>query len=117
MKPVPKGPKPKSVADTLIKSKKVITPAARWIKKEYNRGDNIQFCAIGALQFIDGKYEKAAHSYLKDALREMDPEQDFDEVENFNDYEGTSHRDVLRLFDRAIAIAKKYARRGQKRAN
>jgi len=108
----PKTKKPKSVKETLEMSKKLIQPAGRWIKEEYKiepspgiYGNGLRkprFCAIGALNEIDGRYEQKACELLHEAI--PDPEQ-FDTVESFNDDDETTHRMVLALYNRAIKLA------------
>jgi hypothetical protein len=91
----------------LRRARDLITPARHWCKGDYRRvvGDTRQWCAVGAVQHASdrGCFVVAATFALGNALPPHE-----DSVENFNDFSGTTHADVLALFDRAIAETKRY---------
>jgi len=102
--------KPRSVKATLKAARAVIADKKRWTKEyfavdmngrpcEENCLDAVKFCALGALQFVDGPFECEAEDLLFNACERL-----FDlGVADTNDIKG--HAAILKAFDRAIKDA------------
>jgi hypothetical protein len=92
----------------------ILTPKEVWIKGAYENG--VQVCAIGALRRARRGIEftnNCAHEYLMKAVRKVAP--NTAAVEAYNDRRSTKHKDILALFDSAIADAERMAK-GSKEA-
>lgn len=81
-----------------------------WIKGDFNAEKNGKqhFCAIGAVQHAAGQTDKwgmedEVTALLEQSLRGESANGD---VISFNDADHRRKKDVLKLFDRAIALAK-----------
>ena len=100
--------------NVLIVTRKFLEYEARWMKGEYARkldgnycspldDDAVQWCAIGAVVHIAGSYKEANHAifWLNKQVRKHDM------VTAWQDQPETTHQDVLDLFDKAITAAEK----------
>lgn len=89
-----------TVKDNLIAARALIDTPEKWVKGSYMSSEGC-FCALGSIRAVvgdgDGDWTPEAKS-LKDALPD-----DFTMVHTFNDDSSTAHKDILDLFDRAIA--------------
>lgn len=107
----------------LTKARDFISNPENWGKGEYLTGDSdssdYQACAQGALQCIgvalpqcraaarmfDPDYDvPLEHTYIYQAVRSLDC--GYNNVISFNDAPETTHEDVMRLYSRAIYLAK-----------
>jgi hypothetical protein len=115
---MPKVKKPNSVEETLRAARKLIAREEDWIKnaekvKAEDREDGKnrpQFCAIGAVGEIDGRYEGEALRLLEEFLPDEYKHDGESSIPDFNDAEERTHADVLHLFDQAIAEARRLRR-------
>lgn len=107
--------KPQSVADTLRAARALIEDPKHWTKRAYARPskwatderapESLEagaWCALGALRRIDGPYELSAISALS---RVISGGTGTIAVWRFNDDPERRHRDILKVFDKAIALA------------
>ena len=111
------------VISNLNKARIFISEPKNWIKGDYFFGDisdaNYRACAMGALECIgvekpqcqiaarvlDPYYEvPLEHSYMFEAAMSLNSE--FNSYIDFNDDPRTTHADIMRLFNRAIYLAK-----------
>lgn len=101
-------PKPASVAETLRAARALITPRGAWTKGTFARDSRsvvvhardavaVRWCALGALERVDGRYEMEAQNVLSRAIGEG--------IVGFNDAKRTKHKDILAAYDKAIALA------------
>ena len=107
----------------LTKARDLVSDPQNWGKGQYFSGDpndcDYQVCAQGSLQRIgvelpkcrvaarmfDPNYEiPLEHSYLYEAVLSLDS--GHNSVISFNDDPETTHADIMRLFSRAIHLAK-----------
>lgn len=102
--------KPVSVADTLRAARALITPRGNWTKNEFARdaqshrvrstdADAVRWCSLGALERVDGSYQKEATNLLWEAIEGP--------IVTFNDAPKRKHAEVLAAFDKAIALAER----------
>lgn len=91
------------VYDTLVAAKKLIRRKKNWIKGFPKQGN--AFCAIGAMDEVV-KDRVPWHPPPLGRLYAELPSGFFG-VADFNDHPETTHRDVIRLFNRAIRAEKK----------
>lgn len=114
---------PTSVAETLRRARNLIEDPKHWIKgalakpSKYSRNIPIlnpndpeagAWCALGAINRVDGPYEDAAVKMLAFVIGGYEyayVEGARGEVTGFNDRPVRLHADVLSAFDRAIAKA------------
>ena len=90
-----------SVKENLIAAKALIDTPAKWGKG----CDRVCFCALDAASAIPDAYI-GVRDALKLALpADFEPDQSNwnHDVAQFNDEPGTTHADIMALFDRAIA--------------
>ena len=111
------------VISNLNKARIFISDPKNWAKGDYLFGQlkdaNYQACAMGALQcigvekpqcliaarLIDPHYEvPLEHSYMFEAAMSLNSE--FNSYVDFNDDPRTTHTDIMKLFNRAIYLAK-----------
>jgi hypothetical protein len=108
----------KTVKQVLEEAKAVIADPGRWIKHHYTTYETLppRACAMGAMYLVDdGSAEMletftAARDLLQKEARTRTHYRNFlnlhfYSVEEFNDYSATTHDDVLKLYDDAIAKA------------
>lgn len=87
----------------------LLTPTGRWIKGEEARSTNgrttpptsptaVQFCLLGAVKRIDGKYESQVVKALRGALPK-----NYSHIPSFNDDVKRTHAQVIALIKRAKA--------------
>jgi hypothetical protein len=99
----------------LIAAKALIDTPEKWQKGDYGSVEGCM-CALGACrvaiygttEFLIGIDWRGDENGLAKALRAALPKrwsQSFSGVSDFNDAPGTTHADVMALFDRAIAAA------------
>lgn len=106
-----------SVAETLRAARAKIADPDHWTKGYFARPAKRSaveveptdpsagaWCALGALKAVDGPYEHAAVYLLAEAIEGRVGAHE-NHVWQFNDREGTRHRDILRKFDQAIKLA------------
>lgn len=102
-----------TIIDVLRKARELIARPEGWTKRANARdarggivgvgsGRATCFCAVGALWHADAPNFHSVRA-LRDALESVLPAGVAIEIEAFNDDPGTTHADVLALFDRAIA--------------
>jgi len=115
-----KDSKPSSVAETLQRAKALIEDPSRWIKGAFakpnkNAADWFThgahpkagaWCMLGAVERVDGPFEVEAKRTLAKAISGFEW---IDGVSEYNDAPHRRHRDVLKKFDKAIALAEKEA--------
>lgn len=93
------------VYDTLVAAKKLIRRKKNWIKGAFHRDG--AYCALGALGMAE---QGSPGEYFSDelfaAVLTQVPEGAAG-ISYFNDHPDTKHRDVIRLFNRAIRAEKK----------
>lgn len=110
-----------SVAETMRAARAKIEDPKHWIKGNYARVEKNNpiavdvrdpraqcWCAVGALMSVDGPYMVDAAVVLAEAIIGppiFGPSYARDRIVTFNDAAGRRHRDVLRKFDEAIALA------------
>jgi len=99
--------------NTLRKAKEFIANRNKWIKGNYRVYDG-KVCAIGALQSVGGMYRPDEHpedcarydtrdwQIAENTLQERARAKGRDCVQALNDNGGTTHEQVLGLFDEAI---------------
>lgn len=126
-------------------AKKLVTPYKQWttgafavseVNPDGNHSDDEistfspeaeAFCALGALMRVNTKHEDAATKFLQIAAATMrgrfedDPYYfpESDDIFNLNDDDGRNaraHREVLKMFDLAITLAKKAAHQKGRKA-
>ena len=96
---------------------KIIKNKKNWIQGYLNdleatgaeEGEPSKFCAVGVTEFVDGKGEDRALEYLDQATEELfGSKQDWFSVVDANDHgtRKTAHARVVRVFKRAIQLAK-----------
>ena len=105
--------KPRNTKETLRAALRLIRNKRNWMKGDYIErnidGKPVRFCAVGALNLVDGRYERAAYQCLLSALPSAHPDflgddvKNLTHVESFNDANRTRHADVVKLYKRAIA--------------
>ena len=113
-------------ADILTKARNVISQEENWTKKYFARdslGNPIPveeaeakcFCAVGAMYKVCAVRIKTDESFIdnfQQLLTAEIPENkdrryaDHQNIINYNDDSNTSHKQILEVFDRAIATAK-----------
>lgn len=99
----------------LTAARALISHPAHWIKKtsgkkadgkpdnSTNLSEAVCFCALGAVWRAGGKSRSSrAETILSEIVRTTTR---FDNPVSFNDHPSTTHADVLRVFDAAIAAA------------
>ena len=102
--------------NVLIATRKFLEYEARWMKGEYARkldgnycspldDDAVQWCAIGAVVHIAGSYKEANHA-IHWLSKQMKPTKEV-AVTQWQDQPEIIHQDVLDLFDKAITAAEK----------
>ena len=109
------------VISNLNKAKIFISDPRNWAKGDYFFGDvsdaNYRACAMGALESVgvekpqcriaarlfDPNEVPLEHSYMFEAAMSLNSE--FNSYIEFNDDPGTTHADIMRLFNRAIYLA------------
>ena len=94
----------------LVKDKK------NWIQDDFEEyeydedgdpvGEPVRFCAIGAVQYVDGRGEARAIDLLDQAREELFPK--FAHIPDLNDTgsRAAAHKRVVKIFQRAIQLAK-----------
>ena len=100
------------MSSILKQAKEVIRTSDRWTKRMY-RDEKGRVCAIGAVNTVTpmtGATEadiwriRDLRDEARFALLSVTPPA-WDTVPGYNDYPGTSHEDIMRMFDEAIEIA------------
>lgn len=81
----------------------------KWGKGEYHNPDNNSYCAIGALRAVAPKHEDREDSwyYLDQAAMKYDKDKNIYRASMiwFNDQASTRKKDVIKVYDEAIALA------------
>lgn len=122
--------KPENVADTLRAARALIEDPKHWTKgalaKPKKRSSDDEgmtaqdpragaWCAVGAIKRVDGVFEDAALVALAQVLDWSGnaylygPAHARDEIVDFNDARIRRHKEVMRAFDKAIALAEKFS--------
>lgn len=93
--------KPSTLSETLIRAKELIADKKHWTTKTYHRGIlwQNQWCAIGAIQEIDGQFQVQAEQLLHDKA--------------YSNYRGSAigvndkfgHEHIMHCYDEAIETA------------
>lgn len=98
--------KPRTAKAALKAAYAIIKNPKRWTQGTYQKGtgDTAQFCAYGALRFVDGSGQRKAEELLRSACNVL-----FDgrSIVGVNDggTRRTAHLRILRAFRRAIRHA------------
>jgi hypothetical protein len=122
-----KPKEPKSAAETLVLSKKLISPRGRWAQGAYKippgspdwigkAVDYPRFCSLGAIKEVDGPFEDAAISFLQraiDSLEEYRYRRHRIGIIGFNDANSRKKRQVIAVFNKAIKLAREAERHGR----
>jgi hypothetical protein len=93
-----------SLKENLIAARALIDTPEKWGKGEYEPRPGC-YCAMGAVAVaagMDGRFDDIFGQEEHVRLEAQAPGRD---VVNFNDAAGTTHADIMALFDRAIAAA------------
>jgi hypothetical protein len=107
-----KGVRMISVKETLKRAKRLIRDKKNWMQGDSDNGDPYQgveptrFCAMGALNHVDGPNEQRAIWVLEQAC---DARYGTNEVASINDGRD-GHKRILVAFDDAIKVAGKPSR-------
>ena len=105
--------------------RKLLAKPEHWIKENENNGEGA-YCLIGAVYEVDGPGEHlAARLMLAQLAKPWEPEEveeylkdcdpitfdcrlnDVDDITEWNDHEGTKHKDILKLLDKCVVLAEK----------
>lgn len=102
--------KPRSVKETLEQALALFKGGKRWLKGDFaadKEGNSVEpkdptahsFCALGALQRIDGRFEDRATKRLSEVCEELYGNPTIDAV---NDDNNSDYRTIARAFRHAI---------------
>lgn len=86
-----------TLKENLIAAKALIDKPKKWVKGAFHQGECR--CAVGAIGDI---LDEEGRMPALNAVRACLPE-GFSALMDFNDAPGTTHADIMALFDRAIA--------------
>lgn len=109
--------KPKTVLGVLKAARKLIDHPSKWTKQALARaskrgrqvvsgsGEARCFCSVGALSVATEDYTLHGRLFVaaRRAIDKVAYENSGRSVISFNDHPTTRHRDIMRLFDKAIA--------------
>lgn len=107
--------KPRTVKTALRRARALIEDEAAWIKGDYHEVINGRecFCAFGAVGRAalhdpepDAFYPEGSLAGRTERVLIAALPSGFTTIEAFNDNDDVTHRDILALFDRAIAVAR-----------
>lgn len=96
----------------VLKLGRIFLGRNKWNQGDFYNEANNSYCAIGALHrgmnlesnTEESYVHRAAESYLKSAINQVDPTYPWGVV-SYNDKPGTTKKDIVRIFDLAIKIA------------
>lgn len=94
------------VLGALRKARENIATPDRWVKKSLFNNDLAQMCALGALVKSTSWMSRESLEAIG-ILTEIVRGHGFSCVSQFNDAPGTTHGDVMALFDKAIERAER----------
>ena len=94
------------IKEALIIAKEVISNPKHWVKNSYKQSaeDGLNaYCSVGALNTLDMSFSD--YTAAKHCLDRMATIKGYTGIISFNDCPGTTHAQILELFDSAIAYA------------
>lgn len=95
-------------AEQLRAAKALIDTPGKWIKGDYARDSKGRSCLTGsdtAACFCSRGALKAATGQFSNGPLERVVPRGFRSLVDFNDHKGTTHADIMKVFDDAIALA------------
>ncbi len=98
----------KNSYEVLRAARKLIRNRKNWCRQVYSRAGaagQMRYCAIGAVRYLPDPISESSRSMAVRLLGKALPES-YSNVASFNDHRRTTHEDVLKLYDRAIRLAK-----------